>query len=266
MSRDEYVVDTFRRDGYKADLIIDMDCSSPRENDGNFLFLSFRSRDTIAADEEIGRSRPCPACEGAGYVADPVEGEDIECAACGGIGDIEDRMDLWIESLKAEYDANLVLPVGYDSHGPNCRYFINDWSDEIDGTIYGFILDTPATLEERMGPGWEVDIAVLREGMEAEIDEYSKWADGECFGYVITDRNGDDVDSCWGFIGREYAEAEVLRELEGRPPQPPKLHTVQLTAMEIDSILAHLAPDSTDVVIQSIASKLEAIDTDEEDE
>lgn len=50
------------------------------------------------------------------------------------------------------------------------------------------------------------------------LDEYVKWCNGECFGIVVQcfSRNGDEweeyehgADSCWGFIGSEYAEEEM---------------------------------------------------------
>ena len=56
----------------------------------------------------------------------------------------------------------------------------------------------------------------------SEIEEYSNYVNGECFGYTIAYKNADkqgyrDVDSCWGFIGSEYIEEEVnaiLKNLE----------------------------------------------------
>lgn len=68
--------------------------------------------------------------------------------------------------------------------------------------------------------------------IEEEVEEYRKWVDGEVYGYVIEknvtripkdaeDREDPDLDdettewehveSCWGHIGREYAE-EAARE------------------------------------------------------
>lgn len=41
--------------------------------------------------------------------------------------------------------------------------------------------------------------------MRAEVAEYSKWANGEVYGYTITDPEGDEVDSCWGIIGLDEA-------------------------------------------------------------
>lgn len=71
--------------------------------------------------------------------------------------------------------------------------------------------------------------------IEAEIREYQAWAEGDVWGYVIEKsltwipkdgevEDGDDlpdelttwehVDSCWGFVGREYAEDAARREFE----------------------------------------------------
>lgn len=40
-------------------------------------------------------------------------------------------------------------------------------------------------------------------------EEYTKWANGECYGYVLHDADGEELDSCWGFIGMETAEEEA---------------------------------------------------------
>lgn len=47
--------------------------------------------------------------------------------------------------------------------------------------------------------------------IDAEVDEYDKWMSGEVFYFVVKDPDGDEVDSCSGFIGAEYA-AEAAEE------------------------------------------------------
>jgi hypothetical protein len=34
---------------------------------------------------------------------------------------------------------------------------------------------------------------------------YTQWANGDVYGYVIEDADGEEVNSCWGFIGMESA-------------------------------------------------------------
>lgn len=63
--------------------------------------------------------------------------------------------------------------------------------------------------------------------IEGEFREYQAWASGEVYGHVIEKRthwtSEDDqemdtwehVDSCWGYIGREYAEEAAREAFEG---------------------------------------------------
>lgn len=43
--------------------------------------------------------------------------------------------------------------------------------------------------------------------LAAEVEEYGRWCNGECYGYVVWDpiEPDEQLDSCWGFIGDEYA-------------------------------------------------------------
>jgi hypothetical protein len=64
--------------------------------------------------------------------------------------------------------------------------------------------------------------------LDTEISEHNRWADGECYGYIVQKRvtwtadspefeDRDEWentgDSCWGLIGREYAEQEATEAL-----------------------------------------------------
>lgn len=72
------------------------------------------------------------------------------------------------------------------------------------------------------------------EAIRIEIDEYRSWAEGDVWGYVVEKyitwiaQEGDieagedipvshstweEVESCWGLIGRDYAEEEARRSL-----------------------------------------------------
>ncbi len=46
--------------------------------------------------------------------------------------------------------------------------------------------------------------------MQGEVETYNDYLTGNCWGYVITDKQGALLDSCWGFLGdREYCESEM---------------------------------------------------------
>ncbi len=46
--------------------------------------------------------------------------------------------------------------------------------------------------------------------LEGEVNEYDMYLTGQCYGYCIEDEGGEELDSCWGFLGMEY----VLEEME----------------------------------------------------
>jgi hypothetical protein len=71
------------------------------------------------------------------------------------------------------------------------------------GTV-GYTYVTRARCEELGAP-----IERVEEFMRDELEEYSKWASGQCYGFVITDPEGEVVESCWGFIGLEYITEEA---------------------------------------------------------
>ena len=41
----------------------------------------------------------------------------------------------------------------------------------------------------------------LLESLDAQVEHYSDWCQGNVYGYVVRDEDGDVLESCWGFIG-----------------------------------------------------------------
>jgi hypothetical protein len=58
------------------------------------------------------------------------------------------------------------------------------------------------------GSGTEAD-AMLEEYAARVAADYTSWANGECYGYVLHDASGAECDSCWGFIGIDDALQEA---------------------------------------------------------
>lgn len=49
--------------------------------------------------------------------------------------------------------------------------------------------------------------------LRGEVETFDQYLRGDVYGYTITDKDGDEVDSCWGFYGIECAEEEALSAL-----------------------------------------------------
>ena len=96
----------------------------------------------------------------------------------------------------------VIIPVDQDRYSGLSSRGVNvgDCDDHCDG----FVLFPVADLTKE-----GIDREQATRNLEGEIEEYAAWATGDCYGYVIEDENGDELDSCWGFYGMEYAKEEA---------------------------------------------------------
>ena len=99
-----------------------------------------------------------------------------------------------------------------DAHGPGtwCIWVMDleDLDRQVpDGWIFVKVHETPMEqLAAAAGPSPEV----IRDAL---IEDYQKWGNGDVWGYIIEDEDGDDMEeSCWGFYGTE----ECLAEAQGK--------------------------------------------------
>jgi hypothetical protein len=102
-----------------------------------------------------------------------------------------------------------LIPKYYDG-----GYHIASDQDVLEGRHCGWIFTTPETVESTGAP-----LESLERQLRAEVEEYSQWANGECYGYVVERlvsscscgecKEWEDVDyaSCFGFIGSIYPES-----------------------------------------------------------
>lgn len=120
--------------------------------------------------------------------------------------------DGW-SGLEAELEkrgAAVVLPLYlYDHSGITMRTgpFSCPWDSGRVGAIY-------ATKDElrKEYSRTRITAAMLRKAtavLEGEVEEYDRFLTGDVYGYVVEDKEGGHVDSCWGFYGLEYCEAEA---------------------------------------------------------
>lgn len=68
---------------------------------------------------------------------------------------------------------------------------------------------------------WENPIKDLPKGFESRkanarsfLKEYTKWTNGECYYYSITDEKGRVIDSCGGFIGADCMTQQIKHTVD----------------------------------------------------
>ena len=121
------------------------------------------------------------------------------------VGVESEAYDLYEEWL-SEYDPTyLVFPYRCgDAHGAGTFcIWVMDLDDldrrEPDGWIY---VKNPGGPLEQLA-NLEFDPSKLMEGL---IENYQTWANGDVWGFIVEDADGEELDSCWGFYGSEACE------------------------------------------------------------
>ena len=193
---DNVVDDMQAEDGtwFRAILEVDEDATNPREWDNGGVI------------DVINQSRYNVPQEGDSAVRYNVEDHDFRVVA------------RW---LRMFHGATVVLPLyGGSGYGGEFNISAGNVDDTPEhGNYIGVTYDTPETRKVTGITDWESMAGALA----AEVQEYSRWAAGDAYGYVIQvntagDPFDDDAwegneDSVWGFIGTEYAEQEAKRAL-----------------------------------------------------
>lgn len=115
----------------------------------------------------------------------------------GGVcGKTPEEVERWAKANKKDW---YVVPLWmYDHSGTAYRVgaenpFTCPWDSGRVGVV--------ALKKSDWGKGMRETDSKRFEYAQAVAEEYTKWANGECYGYVIKDEDGVALDSCFGFIG-----------------------------------------------------------------
>lgn len=202
VDREEYKNLTIR---YMAD----SDCTSPREND-NLGTIVYWHRRACYGDVDGAKQYDTPAD--------------------------------FIDHMKRTDPKALILPVFlYDHSSVTLRATdgSNPFSCPWDSGQVGFVYVSREKLVSEYGKR----ITAKRRAnavacLKSEVDEFSQWCNGECYGYIIENADGKELDSCWGHIGYDcvreaareaadgVAEEEAARKAREMEEERPDLYKV----------------------------------------
>lgn len=119
-----------------------------------------------------------------------------------------------MEGLVASFKARVLLPLYlYEHGGMTMRTYPFD--DPWDSGQVGWIYTTTERTRKEYGECITMEIednikAVLR----AEVEIYDQYLAGDVYGYQVTDPQGKEVESCWGFYGLDYAREQAREAAE----------------------------------------------------
>ena len=213
--RDDLLIDTEQFDhGIVGKIYYDEDAFNPRKEYVNAAtMVCWHSRYDLGDEQPGGGptdyfralvNDECPHCEGTGDEpgAEPEGDYNLvpDCAHCDGTGLIPDEevMDL---VGKTHYILPLYL---YDHSGITISTgrFSCPWDSGQVGWIY-------ISIEKAAQEGWKTPEQAYK-AMQAEVEGYDHYLTGRCYGYVVEDADGEEIDSFWGFLGdSDYVRGEM---------------------------------------------------------
>lgn len=234
------LVESLEHDGYTVEIHRDDDCDSPRSHESNLgVFLGFPNRSYDIGDSQFDPrtyTRTCPVCL--------AEDRDPQCPRCEGFGEVSPTNEAQLmEWLREDHGARVIRKVGMIDHS-GISFYMGGGASAADpggwdsGTC-GYIMDTPERLAE-------MDCELLTDeqiaaSLTSEIEDYSAWSSGDAYGVVIKDGNGDQVHSCWGYIGYDHV-MQSWQDMVPTDPPPALLRTVRLTDEALALLETLLAP------------------------
>jgi len=74
----------------------------------------------------------------------------------------------------------------------------------------GIIYMSYTQVKKTFGDTSPDSIEKAMQAMAAEVKVFCQWLSGQCYGYVLEDENGNETDSCWGYIGDSDEVLEML--------------------------------------------------------
>jgi hypothetical protein len=107
-----------------------------------------------------------------------------------------------------EQEDILALPVYMYEHS-EIALSTSAFSCKWDSGQVGYIFVSYEDIIKEYG---KLDIETATKVLEYEIKKYSLYLNGECYGYIIYEKDKDyqdHLESCFGFIGYDYIEEEV---------------------------------------------------------
>ena len=128
----------------------------------------------------------------------------------------KDDFNSWDEVynyLKKECKAAVILPLYlYDHSGIaiSCDSFIGrEQHAEWDSGQVGFIYVSKETLKKEKLE--KRSKKIIEKYLQGEVETYNQYINGEVYGFIIEDENGNPVEdgSCWGFYDTKDAIAEA---------------------------------------------------------
>lgn len=155
------------KDGQTLEIYDDLDSESPREWDNLATLICFHGRYKLGDDHNLRTE------------------------------DYESFSEMILETTA---DDDVVLPLYLYDHSllsMSTEPFYCRW----DSGQVGFAVISKETMIKEFG---YFDSLKALDFIKSEVAVYNDYLQGNVYGYILNDENGDQLDSCWGFYGYDH--------------------------------------------------------------
>lgn len=155
----------------------------------------------------------------------PREWDNLSTILAGGnyshLGD-KHEFDLPNTNLQADLEylmshkdvAHVQLIFGYSHSGLTIS--LTPYSCRWDSGVFGFLVITKAAIRKEYGIKRVSKQALAKaiEVAEAEVKVLDQYVSGEVYGFQIEDKNGEHIDSCYGFYGSDIKTNGIIEHID----------------------------------------------------
>lgn len=170
-------IETIQVGKFKVEIHQDDYCDSPEDHTDAPVYLVHFHRDFWNCNKSL------PFKDADGF-SDWLKGRDKE------------RWKVYF--VKAYIHGGVVLAL--DGSRESLRWPDQEWDVSRCGAV---LIDTDRQCWGESPVDWDA----LAKGY---VEEWNQYLSGDVYGYKVLDEDGEAVDSCWGYYGREYVKEEAL--------------------------------------------------------
>ena len=107
----------------------------------------------------------------------------------------------WEEMQEENFgDDAIIMPIyAYTKGGINLA--TTPFSCPWDSGRVGFAVVTKQDIIDSYGEYNDANVASAKRCIESELETYNDYLSGECYGFILKDSEGEEIDSCFGFYG-----------------------------------------------------------------
>ena len=142
--------------------------------------------------------------------------------------------------FRRKLEVGTAFVLGYFEHGRSCWFLADERPAGTEGDFQWDGVSVAGVLvwDQPVGDLGPKSYEDRQSDARKFVESYTAWVNGECYGYTLEDEDGEQIDSCFGFLDTEYMFSEIRQhtidyevEVKGEAKWLADYHSVQESAV-----------------------------------